>query len=172
MTRHRRRVAADRGAAGAVFGAANNYSGTFYVYRATSSGLAQRRRSSTCSAPTRPTSSTSAAGLFTNSGDAIDVSNPAAPYWVGRLPYTGPVAARDPMTLLMLTIARFARSRSVPRADVRLFSNQPAPGARTGAGSRQRRAQHNAYSNLVYAGGDAVAFFRRDYTSYRVEAAW
>ena len=60
--------------------------------------------------------------VFAGGGDAIDVTNLAAPSWAGSLPYQGPVARRDAVSVLMLTITNLAFP-AVPRADVRIFSN-------------------------------------------------
>jgi hypothetical protein len=89
-------------------------------------------------------------------GDAIDVTNLAAPSPVGRLSYPGVVARRDATTVMALTIVPLAFP-SVQRTDVRISSasalselaSAPAPND-VGA----------AYAHLTYAGGDAVAFLK------------
>ena len=136
------------------------------MYRASSSGLVQQTNFNVLRA--LPNDITYAGGrVFTNTGDSVDVTNPTAPKWVGAVPYIGPVAARDPMTLMMLTVSGFGFPFN-PRAEVRLFSNASAPGVRTGAGSPSVGLPNSSYQNLVYAGGDAVAFFKGDYTSYPI----
>jgi hypothetical protein len=96
--------------------------------------------------------------VFAGGGvDVVDVTNPALPVWKSRLLYPGQLAARDPMTLLALTVVPVT-SPGVERTDIRIFSSdtlaesptvslQDSPGA--------------TYPRLVYAGGDAAAFIKR-----------
>ena len=86
---------------------------------------------------------------------------------MGAIPQTGPVAARDLLTTMMLTISGFGFPFN-PRAEVRLYTNvglieiglAPVPASVGPA--------NTMYENLVYAGGDAVAFLRGEYTGYGV----
>jgi hypothetical protein len=102
--------------------------------------------------------------VFTGGGDAIDVTSPAAPSWAGRLPYQGTVARRDAVSVMMLAITS-AGFPSVQRADLRIFSNIQL--AELGAAPLPDSVGPNGanYSHLVYAGADAAAFIRRDFTS-------
>ena len=131
---------------------------TFYVYAVSPSGITVTPSYNVLRSSATDSLAYVGGRVFTGRGDAIDVSNLAAPSWAGRLPYTGPVARRDPMRVMMLAIASLPFP-SVQRTDVRLYSNVmlselatvPVVPERVGA----------EYSRLVYAGGDAVAFIRR-----------
>lgn len=95
--------------------------------------------------------------VFTDTGEAIDVSNPAAPARAGRFPASGPIALRDGHSALILA-NDFSGIPATP-AKLHLVSTDtladilqiPLP-ASVPAGLTAR------LGNLVYAGGDAVAF--------------
>jgi hypothetical protein len=102
--------------------------------------------------------------VFTGGGDAVDVTNLAAPSYAGRLPYLGPIARRDAVSVMMLTTTS-TMFPSVRRADVRIYSSvqlaefaaAPLPDSVGPVGA--------SYSHLVHAGGDAAAFIRHSFTS-------
>ena len=71
------------------------------------------------------------------------------------------------MTLMMLTVTGFGFPFN-PRADVRLFANPLLLEFGLAPVPPSVGLPNSSYQNLVYAGGDAVAFFKGDYTSYPI----
>ena len=105
--------------------------------------------------------------VYAQTGDVIDVSNPSSPFWTASLGAQGPVALRDPQSLLMLTTTNSPTFPFTLRTDIRI----------TGTGSMITQlgsvsvpttvAPNGAYCrDLVYAGGDTVAFVAGDYSGY------
>ena len=100
--------------------------------------------------------------LYANSGEVVDVSNPAAPVKAPSFAYGGPVAVRDVGKLLMLTTDMFTDPFH-PTAALRILAmdtrseitSLPLPASIAPNFS-------TSYGGLVYAGGDAVAFFRTE----------
>ena len=132
-----------------------------YVYTASPSGITATTHKALVNSA-YDSLATVSARVFSGGGDAVDITNLAAPSWAGRVPYQGPVARRDAVSVLMLTIT--SAFPSSQRAHVRIFSNvqltelgaAPLPDSVGPTGG--------SYSHLVYAGGDAAALIRRTFT--------
>jgi YVTN family beta-propeller protein len=104
--------------------------------------------------------------VFAQTGEVLDVSNPNAPFWSASLGAQGPVALRDPQSLLQLTTTNSSTFPFTQRTDIRIT----ATGMLTPIGSvpvPTTVAPNGAYCrDLIYAGGDAVAFVASDYSGY------
>jgi len=142
--------------------------GYFFVYTVSASGITQTINYNLFRNFSTNTTNLvfSADRVYSGSGDVIDVTNPAAPTWAGSVGRTGPVGMRDPQSLLMLTNGQNTFPFT-PRADVRVIS----AGSLSEVADVQLRNSVAAtgtttYRDLVYAGGDAVAFLRSDAVGY------
>jgi hypothetical protein len=151
------------GPPGLVFGGGGFFGGNFLTLSVSASGIAQtgsfRLFLST------PTNIVYSAGrVYSNGGDAIDVSDPAAPFWAGRLfpmpidPFSGWIAVRDAQSLLMLSPNSPARSGAV----VRVLSTSPLGEIASVAAPAPitNLELEPTYVKVVYAGADAVALLR------------
>ena len=152
------------GPQGFVYGFQRVFDGDLFVFPIAASGIAPQ-------APVPDVFTSGALSavytrgkLHFGTGGSFDVSNPAAPVKLaGSLPSGGMLALRNPETLLALTTD--------------LFTNPPtgaihaiAIDSRTELASVPFPASlapsfNASYSNLVYAGGDAVAFLYWDHVA-------
>ena len=146
------------GPAGTAFGIDGSTS-SFYVYTVSPSGITAGPSIPPYVARNGATDSLAYVGsrVFSGgAGDAIDVSNLAAPSGVGRLSYPGQVARRDAMTVMALAVAPLPFP-AVQRTDVRLYSADTLSEFATVPAPNDLGA---TYAHLTYAGGDAVAYLK------------
>ena len=163
-TERRARVLAGAGPPGLVFGA-GSYG--FLVLRVGASGIAD----------TTPffnllrgyaTSLVYAGGkVYAQTGEVIDVSNPSSPFWTGSLGAQGPVALRDPQSVMMLATTNSSTFPFPLRTDIRIVATGAVFTPIATVPVPSTVATNSSYCrNLVYAGGDAAAFVVADYTGY------
>jgi len=140
--------------------------GYFFVYAVTPSGITQTTYYSIFRNYT--TNIVYSAGrVYSGGGEVIDVTNPTQPIWLASFGVTGPVAMRDPQSVMLLTNAT-NMFPFTPRADVRLFSTNPFGliGAVQLRDSVAPTTGNTIYRDLVYAGADTIAFLRSDDPGY------
>ena len=149
------------GPPGVLFGV-QSVPGDFFVFSVSPSGITQTPYYSLVNG--YPYEMVRQAGrLYGNSGEVVDVSNPAAPVKAPSFGYGGRIAVRDVGKLLMLTTDMFTDPLH-PTAALRILAmdtgseitSLPLPASIAPTFS-------TSYGKLVYAGGDAVAFFRTEH---------
>ena len=79
--------------------------------------------------------------VFAQTGEVLDVSNPNAPFWSASLGAQGPVALRDPQSLLQLTTTNSSTFPFTQRTDIRITATGMLTLARIGTGSHHRRSE-------------------------------
>jgi len=147
-----------------LFGA--GVSGGFVVYQFGASGITSTTPYFGLLPSTTSSLVSTSGRVYADSGAVIDVSNPSAPFWTTSFSYSGPIALRDPQSLLMLTTTSTATFPFTLRNDIRIFATD----ARTQLASvpvpSSLAPNTTYYSHLVYAGNDGVAFIASDYAGY------